>query len=217
MLAHYMKDEDYTNEIINGDIHTANQRLAGLESRNQAKTFIYALLYGAGDEKLGTVVGRGREAGKQLRESFLNNLPSFADLKGRVSEAAGRGYLIGLDGRKLGVRSEHSALNTLLQSAGSLVMKKALTLLDDYGKIWGIDYKFVGNIHDEIQAEVVDDEDFVDEIIKEIKEKYPEASDDEISSLINLGDSSGGTSGMPDRVLSAIKGRCRCFLSSIIV
>ena len=157
MLAHYMKDEDYTNEIINGDIHTANQRLAGLESRNQAKTFIYALLYGAGDEKLGSVAGGGRKAGKQLRESFLNNLPSFADLKGRVSEAAGRGYLIGLDGRKLGVRSEHSALNTLLQSAGSLVMKKALTLLDDYGKIWGIDYKFVGNIHDEIQAEVINE------------------------------------------------------------
>jgi len=57
MLAHYMKDKDYTNEIINGDIHTANQRLAGLESRNQAKTFIYALLYGAGDEKLGSVAG----------------------------------------------------------------------------------------------------------------------------------------------------------------
>jgi DNA polymerase I len=157
MLAHYMKDEDYTNEIINGDIHTANQRLAGLESRNQAKTFIYALLYGAGDEKLGSVAGGGRTTGKKLRESFLNNLPSFAALKDRVSEAAGRGYLIGLDGRKLQVRSEHSALNTLLQSAGSLVMKKALTLLDDYGKIWGIDYKFVGNIHDEIQAEVINE------------------------------------------------------------
>ena len=157
MLAHYMKDKDYTYEIINGDIHTANQRLAGLESRNQAKTFIYALLYGAGDEKLGSVAGGGRATGKNLRESFLNNLPSFADLKERVSEAAGRGYLIGLDGRKLQVRSEHSALNTLLQSAGSLVMKKALTLLDDYGKIWGIDYKFVGNIHDEIQAEVINE------------------------------------------------------------
>jgi DNA polymerase I len=157
MLAHYMKDEEYTNEIINGDIHTANQRLAGLESRNQAKTFIYALLYGAGDEKLGSVAGGGRATGKKLRESFLNNLPSFAALKDRVSEAAGRGYLIGLDGRKLQVRSEHSALNTLLQSAGSLVMKKALTLLDDYGKIWGIDYKFVGNIHDEIQAEVINE------------------------------------------------------------
>ena len=49
MLAHYMNDEAYTNEILNGDIHTTNQKLAGLKSRDQAKTFIYALLYGAGD------------------------------------------------------------------------------------------------------------------------------------------------------------------------
>ena len=77
MLAHYMNDEEYTNEILNGDIHTFNQKLGGLESRNQAKTFIYALLYGAGNAKLGTVVGRGREHGKRLRESFFDNLPSF--------------------------------------------------------------------------------------------------------------------------------------------
>ena len=156
MLAHYMKDEDYTNEIINGDIHTANQRLAGLESRNQAKTFIYALLYGAGDEKLGSVVGRGRTTGKKLRESFLNNLPSFAALKDRVSNASSRGYLTGLDGRRLGVRSEHSALNTLLQAAGAIVMKKALVILDDYAKLWKLDYKIIGNIHDEIQSEVAE-------------------------------------------------------------
>ena len=156
MLAHYMKDEDYTNEIINGDIHTANQRLAGLESRNQAKTFIYALLYGAGDEKLGSVAGGGRTTGKKLRESFLNNLPSFAALKDRVSEAARRGYLTGLDGRRLQVRSEHSALNTLLQAAGAIVMKKALVILDDYAKLWKLDYKIIGNIHDEVQSEVAE-------------------------------------------------------------
>ena len=156
MLAHYMKDEDYTNEIINGDIHTANQRLAGLESRNQAKTFIYALLYGAGDEKLGSVAGGGRTTGKKLRESFLNNLPSFAALKDRVSNASSRGYLTGLDGRRLQVRSEHSALNTLLQAAGAIVMKKALVILDDYAKLWKLDYKIIGNIHDEIQSEVAE-------------------------------------------------------------
>ena len=156
MLAHYMKDEDYTNEIINGDIHTANQRLAGLESRNQAKTFIYALLYGAGDEKLGSVAGGGRTTGKKLRESFLNNLPSFAALKERVSNASSRGYLTGLDGRRLIVRSEHSALNTLLQAAGAIVMKKALVILDDYAKLWKLDYKIIGNIHDEIQSEVAE-------------------------------------------------------------
>ena len=105
MLAHYMDDEDYTNEIINGDIHTANQKLAGLESRNQAKTFIYALLYGAGDEKLGSVAGGGRSVGSRLRQSFFDNLPAFAALKNRVARASEEGYIKGLDGRKL-TRSE---------------------------------------------------------------------------------------------------------------
>ena len=81
MLAHYLDDEGYTNEILNGDIHTANQKLAGLESRNQAKTFIYALLYGAGDSKLGSVAGGGASVGERLRRSFFDNLPSFATLK----------------------------------------------------------------------------------------------------------------------------------------
>ena len=137
-------------------IHTANQRLAGLESRNQAKTFIYALLYGAGDEKLGSVAGGGRRTGKNLRESFLSNLPSFAALKDRVSNASARGYLTGLDGRRLLVRSEHSALNTLLQAAGAIVMKKALVILDDYASYGSLDYKIIGNIHDEVQTEVAE-------------------------------------------------------------
>ena len=152
MLAHYMEDKEYTNEIINGDIHTTNQKLAGLESRSQAKTFIYALLYGAGDEKLGTVSGGGREVGSRLRKSFFDNLPSFTDLKNKVSRAASRGYLKGLDGRKLFVRSEHSALNTLLQGAGAIVMKKALVIFNEY--IEDMDAHFVCNVHDEWQVEV---------------------------------------------------------------
>ena len=109
MLAHYMNDEDYTNEILNGDIHTTNQRLAGLESRNQAKTFIYALLYGAGDAKLGSVAKRGKAVGKQLRRQFLDSLPSFKQLIQRVQRESKKGFLKGLDGRKLFVRSEHAA------------------------------------------------------------------------------------------------------------
>jgi DNA polymerase I-like protein with 3'-5' exonuclease and polymerase domains len=57
MLAHYMDDNEYTTEVVSGDIHTANQKAAGLETRNQAKTFIYAFLYGAGAAKIGSVVG----------------------------------------------------------------------------------------------------------------------------------------------------------------
>jgi len=158
MLAHYMNDKDYTNEVINGDIHTANQHLAGLESRDKAKTFIYALLYGAGDEKLGTVAGGGRGAGSKLRERFRSNLPAYADLKDRTVAQASQGFISGLDGRKLHLRSEHAALNTLLQSAGAIVMKKALCLLQEYAILWNLDYYFVGNIHDEVQAEVREDQ-----------------------------------------------------------
>jgi DNA polymerase I-like protein with 3'-5' exonuclease and polymerase domains len=154
MLAHYMNDKDYTNEVINGDIHTANQHLAGLESRDKAKTFIYALLYGAGDAKLGTVAGGGRGAGSKLRERFMRNLPAFASLKDKTARDSAQGVIEGLDGRKLHIRSEHSALNTLLQSAGAIVMKKALCLLQEYAILWNLDYYFVGNIHDEVQAEV---------------------------------------------------------------
>ena len=152
MLAHYMGDEDYTNEIISGDIHTANQHLAGLESRDQAKTFIYALLYGAGDEKLGSVAGGNKDTGSRLRKSFFDNLPSFAKLRNRVSRAVQtNNFLKGLDGRKLNVRSEHSALNTLLQSAGAIVMKEALVILNH--KLESYDTHFVANVHDEWQIE----------------------------------------------------------------
>ena len=158
MLAHYMNDEDYTNEILTGDIHTANQLASGVDTRSQAKTFIYAFLYGAGDAKIGSIVGGTARDGKRLKQKFLSNTPSLRDLRERVSVASGRGYLYGLDGRRVAVRSEHSALNTLLQSAGAIVMKKALVLLDEYAKLWNIDYNFIGNIHDEIQTEVREDQ-----------------------------------------------------------
>ena len=157
MLAHYMNDEGYTNEILTGDIHTANQLASGLETRDQAKTFIYAFLYGAGDAKIGSIVGGTAKDGKRLKEKFLGNTPSLGRLRERVGVASGRGYVLGLDGRRVYVRSQHAALNTLLQSAGAIVMKKALCLLNEYAILWGIDYNFIGNIHDEIQTEVRED------------------------------------------------------------
>ena len=158
MLAHYMNDKDYTEEILNGDIHTANQMAAGLQSRDSAKTFIYAFLYGAGDEKIGSIVDGSRADGKQLKAKFLDNTPSLRTLRERVGTASKRGYLKGLDGRKIWVRSKHSALNTLLQGAGAIVMKKALTILEKSAIIEDIGYKFIGNIHDEIQTEVNDEQ-----------------------------------------------------------
>jgi DNA polymerase I len=154
MLAHYMEDEEFTNEIINGDIHTRNQKTAGLQSRNQAKTFIYAVLYGAGHAKLGQVVGGSARLGKELRERFFANQPSFKSLRDRVTKAATKGSLKGLDGRKIYIRNVHSSLNSLLQGGGAIVMKRALVLLDTRAKELNLDYKFVANIHDEWQVEV---------------------------------------------------------------
>ena len=165
MLAHYMNDEDYTHEVTEGDIHTANQKAAGLKSRNQAKTFIYAFIYGAGDAKIGSVVGGNQRDGAKLRKSFLDNNPSLKLLRERVSKAAKRGYLKGLDGRKIYVRSEHAALNSLLQGGGAIVMKRALLMLQSLIKLNALDAKFVANIHDEWQMEVREDlADFVGEL-----------------------------------------------------
>jgi DNA polymerase I-like protein with 3'-5' exonuclease and polymerase domains len=155
MLAHYMQDDAYTSEVVSGDIHTANQKAAGLETRNQAKTFIYAFLYGAGDAKIGKVVGAGAKEGQQLKARFLKNTPSLKELRekvGRIAQTSGT--LPGLDGRRLQVRSDHAALNTLLQSAGAVVMKQALVILNDSLRRAKIDYKFVANVHDEWQIEV---------------------------------------------------------------
>lgn len=154
MLAHYMDDEEFTNVLLKEDIHTRNQMAAGLDTRPQAKTFIYAFLYGAGDAKIGSIVGGSSGDGRKLKQRFLRNTPSLESLRERVGNAAQRGHLKGLDGRKLWVRSEHAALNTLLQAAGAIVMKKALVLLEDYANQWKLNYRFVGNIHDEVQTEV---------------------------------------------------------------
>jgi len=154
MLAHYMNDKDYTNEILTGDIHTANQLAAGLDTRSQAKTFIYAFLYGAGDAKIGSIVGGTARDGRRLKAKFLKNTPALGALRERVGVASGRGFVFGLDRRKVSIRSEHAALNSLLQSAGAIIMKKALCILDEYATLHKINYKIIGNIHDEIQTEV---------------------------------------------------------------
>lgn len=154
MLAHYMQDDTYTDLILNGDIHSYNQELAGLPERNDAKTFIYALLYGAGDAKLGSIIDGGARDGARLRGRFMGGLPSFGKLVTKVAKASARGTVPGLDGRRVHVRSEHAALNTLLQSAGAIVMKQALVIALEKLGSYGYPYKLVAQVHDEFQLEV---------------------------------------------------------------
>jgi DNA polymerase I-like protein with 3'-5' exonuclease and polymerase domains len=154
-LAHYLKDTTYTDEILNGDIHTKNMELAGIKDRDQAKTFIYAFLYGAGPDKIGKIVGAGKEQGKILIKRFLSNLPALKRLREQVEDAGKRGRIKAIDGRYLKVRSVHSALNTLLQGAGAIICKQWLVHIMSrvYQKNLGV--KLVASVHDEYQFEVL--------------------------------------------------------------
>ena len=154
MLAHYMNDKGYTNEIINGDIHTTNQINAGVGSRDEAKTFIYALIYGAGSKKIGSIIKRSEGDGERVKEKFLRATPSFKRLRERVDGVAKKRWLRGLDQRKILIRHPHAALNTLLQGAGACVMKKALTRVEDYVIKNQIKAFPIVNVHDEFQYEV---------------------------------------------------------------
>ena len=167
MLAHYLQDDDFTEAVINGsesegtDIHTLNQQRAGLPTRDDAKTFIYAFLYGAGNDKIGAIVGGTSEDGANLKRKFLAATPSLRKLIRNVKQASKKGWLKGLDGRKVWMRRqrdgsvmEHKALNTLLQSAGAIVMKESMTILDSSVTELGLDATKVLDMHDEAQADV---------------------------------------------------------------
>ena len=173
-LAHY-DNGAYANEVINGDIHTLNQKAMGLQTRDQAKTTLYAMLYGAGLEKLGKVVGGSIGHGKRIRDSFMRSVPAYKKLvdnitkvvegrmqkrknsEGKLENVSGSAWLKGLDGRIMPIRSSHSALNVCLQGYGAVIAKAWFTGIEKdllamglkHG--WGGDFVVLGLIHDEIQ------------------------------------------------------------------
>lgn len=175
-LGHYLArwDEgEYSRAVTEGkkedatDAHSLTKKALGIESRDVAKTFMYAWLYGAGDEKLGKILNCSASKSKSIKKKFLKNLPALGFLKEAIEDKVKtKKYLIGIDGRTLKIRSPHAALNTLLQSAGAIVMKVALVLYDEemqrrgyrnsgfeYGSS-NYDYEFMGNVHDETQQSV---------------------------------------------------------------
>ena len=158
-FAHYLNDEEYTHAVVYGkqedgtDVHTRNQEAFGCETRDQAKTILYATLYGASSAKIGTIIGGKESDGKRIIDNFCRSVPAYATLKSKVERIAAQGTLPGLDGRKLQIRSTHSALNTLLQSAGAIIAKQWLVETKRMLKAEKIPYKQVVWSHDEIQIE----------------------------------------------------------------
>lgn len=182
-LAHYMARFDggaYGDVVVNGDIHTQNQQAAGLPTRNNAKTFIYGFLYGAGPAKIGSIVNGSEKEGRKLINKFMKATPAIKLLRESVLAAVKKnGHLKGLDGRMLPIRSEHAALNTLLQSAGAILSKKAAVILYQnltaMGYTWGVDYAQVAHVHDEVQ--LIAREDIADVIGQEAVKSFQQAGE----------------------------------------
>jgi DNA polymerase I-like protein with 3'-5' exonuclease and polymerase domains len=166
-LSHYMQDAEWQRELLEGDVHWKNTQAFGLvpmgtvkedkqehkDARNLSKTLTYSVLYGAGAAKVGSTVGGSSKQGAKLIDNFMNNTPALKKLKAKVDKLAAKGYVPGLDGRKVWVRSEHAALNSLLQSAGAIIAKKWLCILHEdlkAAKIWNKQVLFS---HDEVQFE----------------------------------------------------------------
>lgn len=172
-LAHFMAAWDggrYSKIVVESDPHWENAKAFNLvradqqrdesnrdleAKRDQAKTGIYALIYGAFDAKLGSIQGKGPVAGRKMRRAFEIKNPAYKRLVDAIeSKISSRQCLRGLDGRPLPIRETRTALNTVLQSAGAVVMKHALVRLDE---VLRRDYagraRIVGWIHDEFQIE----------------------------------------------------------------
>jgi len=151
-LAHYMQDPEWTEELLNGDIHQKNADAAGI-TRPQAKTLIYATLYGAGPTKIGSIVGGGTQEGTKVLQNFYRNTPALSRLMEKVKKVANKGYVPGLDGRRILVRSEHAALNSLLQGCGAIIAKQWCVEAHKEFKRQRLPVQQVAFVHDEIQVE----------------------------------------------------------------
>jgi DNA polymerase-1 len=165
-LAHYLSPFDggeYARTVVEGDVHMktvdALKVVGIIIIRSQAKTFIYAYLYGAGDEKLGLTIDptlparKAQALGKKAREAIEANVPGLGELQKKLKKAwKKRGFIFGLDGRPLFPRSEHSVLNTLLQNAGAVIAKKWLLVQEEVLK--DLPHRVHAWVHDEVQMSV---------------------------------------------------------------
>jgi len=165
MLAHalsYWDDGKFARECESGDPHQASADQCEL-TRSEGKRLNFALIYGAGDQKLGEIVGGDRKEGKMLRRRFYDSNPAFRRFVESVQEKTkSEGKLKGLDGRPLYPRSPHSAVNLWIQNAASTVTKKAtllhFLLLELNGIRHTIDFTLVAHIHDEWIVEIIKQE-----------------------------------------------------------
>jgi len=169
MQAHYLAKWDggaYGKVVKEGnkeegtDAHSLNAAVISTIvpcTRTHGKNTIYALNYGAADLKLGKMHGGGKQLGAQIRKALSEGTPGMKELNAWLAGLLDDGgNIISLDGRRIGIRHNHTALNTLLQGGGAVVMKWVPVVLEQilprYGIVPGRDYYQTGHIHDECQG-----------------------------------------------------------------
>lgn len=162
MLSHYLARWDggrYAEILLNGDIHQVNADKIGI-SRRQVKTVTYAFLYGAGDEKIGHSYdkqlspAKAKKKGKEIRAAYVEAVDGLGDLLNAIKEAAERGYIKSIDGRKIELDSPHKALNYLLQSGAGVVAKRWMVINNEHMKELKLCASQLAFVHDELQFEV---------------------------------------------------------------
>jgi len=156
VLAHYLNNPAFTEAVLDGDPHSYNQEIGGFASRAISKTFIYAFLLGAGDAKVGSIIGGSTRDGKEIKSRFVNNFPGLQELLSRLErevERTGRIRLI--DGTPIIVKQPHTRLGYLLQGDESRIMKKAAILTDREIRRRRLDVLKVCDVHDEHQYDVL--------------------------------------------------------------
>lgn len=178
-LAHFMAEFDrgeYGRIVLDGDVHAVHQNAMDMDSRDTAKTFIYAMIYGAQDYKLGCTVdpsltlniAKAKALGAEMRRRIMTRIPALNQVVKAVMRESKRGYVEGLDGRHLFVRAKHSALNTKLQAAGATIAKAWCVNFESYceddGLVhgWDGDFAVLAWVHDEMQVAVRDDQRIMD-------------------------------------------------------
>lgn len=167
VLAHYLNNPEFSLSVLEGDPHAYNQQIGGFETRAIAKTFIYAFLLGAGDEKVGQIIGGSPRDGKEVKQRFIANFPGLSELLQRLGqEVDRRGRIVLCDGTPIIVTQPHTRLGYLLQGDESRIMKRAAILTDREVRRRGLDVLKVGDIHDEWQNDVLGLH--VDEFIRDV-------------------------------------------------
>ena len=159
LLSHYLARYDggrYKEILLNGDIHQTNADRIGI-TRRQVKTVTYAFLYGAGNIKIGHTYDpllsedKAKKKGKEIREAYVAAIPGLKELLEAVHKASEKGYVRGLDKRKILVDSKHKSVNYLIQGSAAILAKRWMVIANETPLKTPRQLAF---IHDELQFEV---------------------------------------------------------------